>query len=645
MTIEIVNNPNKTITGETLAADELKEMLINSIPNEVSGKLFIASNLTLCGQEVRDIDLAVWGNFTNYKLTKYYTNDPQYAKKDLIVDSFFMVIELKEIGIDGLFYDDTHIWSGYTDGGKDVTHQNEKQRYSMKRFLKSTCNLDIYVTNAVWLKDINRKELVELTRGIPIGAFPDKFGLKEIVDIAILQGQKPWYDRDNKYYVLSSGDDARNFDYIKQKLFVERKIASKLTRRRLELLTQRNAENIVFNKVLNNELTTLSGKAGTGKTFILLQAAYQLVNNDKNVSCIILTYNLALVSDIRRLVHYLFPENIGEDKIQITSLHKFFMRMMDIYKISTRAINGNAFDMEYKNKLRELYEYVDAMDENDTKELKKGIGWDYVLIDEAQDWDPIERDILVKVYGAKRLIIADGGQQFIRSNNHLDWGGKEVPLELGRRQKSSLVKFLNLLAEEMGMSWTQKNDKDLKGGKVRIIKNYEDIHPQIISYCQDQECENYDILFLVPPQMVEHENSHSYFCKLQEWKEKDIVVFDGTDERKRDEYPSKAEECRLFQYESCRGLEGWVIVCMQFDKLIEFKKNHFDPNKHAEKSLAFESNKEKMKRYLWMWTMLPFTRAIDTLIITLEDPNSEIGQLLKRVADANQDFVLWEIVE
>ena len=41
--------------------------------------------------------------------------------------------------------------------------------------------------------------------------------------------------------------------------------------------------------------------------------------------------------------------------------------------------------------------------------------------------------------------------------------------------------------------------------------------------------------------------------------------------------------------------------------------------------------------------MLPFTRAIDTLVITLADPNSETGQMLKRVADENPDIVKWEI--
>ena len=643
MTIEIVNNPNKEDSPESLAAIDLKEMLLESMPTDVAGKLYIATNLTLCGQEVRDIDIAIWGNLSNYTLKNYYTNAPQYAKKDLVVKNFFMVLEVKELSIDSLSFEHTHIWGDYPDRRKDITEQSEKQRYSMKRYLNSFCGLDVFVTNVIWLSSVNREELKDLAYGIPVGALPGSFNFRDIIDIAILQGQKPWYDKDSNCYIFTIGEAANNFSSIKQKLFYERRVSSKLTRRKLELLTQKNAETIVDNKVIGNDLSTLYGKAGTGKTFILLQAAYQLASKDRSTSCVLLTYNLALVSDIRRLVHYLFLENIEEDKILITTLHKFFIRMMDVYEIPTQSICGNAFDGEYKKKLIELHDYVDAMDDNDAKELKNSLGCDYVLVDEAQDWDPLERNILVKVYGAERLIVADGGQQFIRSNKHLDWGGKEIKLDVGRRQKSSLVKFVNLVAKEMGVTWAQKGDRELTGGKVRILRNYDDIHSQLTAYCKDQQCENYDMLFLVPPQMINHDNSHSYFKELQNWKEKGIIVFDGTDQRKRDEYPTDAEECRLFQYESCRGLEGWVVVCMEFDNLMKWKKEKFDPQKHSEKTIAIESYDEKLKKYLWMWTMLPFTRAIDTLVITLADPNSETGQMLKRVADEIPDIVKWEI--
>ena len=48
--------------------------------------------------------------------------------------------------------------------------------------------------------------------------------------------------------------------------------------------------------------------------------------------------------------------------------------------------------------------------------------WDYVLIDEAQDWKKSEKDIIFHLYGAKRLVVADGVDQFVRGTEKMDFG-------------------------------------------------------------------------------------------------------------------------------------------------------------------------------------------------------------------------------
>ena len=39
--------------------------------------------------------------------------------------------------------------------------------------------------------------------------------------------------------------------------------------------------------------------------------------------------------------------------------------------------------------------------------------------------------------------------------------------------------------------------------------------------------------------------------------------------------------------------------------------------------------------------MIPLTRAIDTLIVTLKDKESSVGILLKEIADENSDILTW----
>lgn len=620
---------------ESKAAVKLKEMLIQSVPYDTEGHLHIASNLTLCGQEVRDIDIAIWGSLTNYKLPDYYSNDEgRYPKKDLVVRSFFVVIELKGHHVEAVNFEGGHFFIKYSGLYKDVTQQNEKQRYAMKNYLSQILGLDLFISNVIWFNSVSDEDLHELTEGIPVGALPSDFGLIDLIDRILIQGRKPWYDKDNRCYILGSADDSAKFDSIERKLFTKREMHSKLTRKRLEILTKENLPDLNLERTDGQDLTTISGKAGTGKTFVLLQAAFQIVNKNPDSSCALLTYNHALVNDIRRLMYYL---DIRDNAIVPSTLHSFFMAMMKDLSIDTTTIDGYYFEKNYKKRLEELYEYVKIADNTDAKMLR--MQYNYILIDEAQDWDPLEKEILIKVYGRDRLIVADGGRQIIRNNDYLNWGGETIPLDIERRQKLSLVDFVNTIASENNITWEQIGDGRMTGGRVIVRRDYDPtLHSELTDYCRRSECENYDMLFLVPPQLVERTNRHSCFKDFQSWTEAGISLFDGTDDRLLDQYPIKVEECRMYQYESCRGLEGWVVVCMLFDKFIELKKEQFEPDPHI-----FASQAEQLKDYLWMWTMLPFTRAIDTLVITLEDPNSETGQFLKHIADLNEDIVHWEI--
>ena len=124
MSVKIeVFNTNDNESNELKAALELKSMLINSMPNNAVGNIYIGHNLTLCGQDVRDIDIAVWGSFSDCELSKFYTNDSKYPKKDLQLRDFCIVIELKEHSADRISFANTHLYAEYNSGKKDVTNQ------------------------------------------------------------------------------------------------------------------------------------------------------------------------------------------------------------------------------------------------------------------------------------------------------------------------------------------------------------------------------------------------------------------------------------------------------------------------------------------------------------------------------------------
>lgn len=647
--IEILNDIT-TDSREYEAAICLKTIFENeSILANSDGNICIGHGLTLYGQKIKDVDLLVFGELKGCVLENFYTNDPNYRKKNLRVINFCTVIELKEHVFTDLKYENTHIFVTYNGQYKDATQQNEDQKYSVINHLRNQTNGNgIFVTNFVWLKSLSPVELKCLTNE-EASALSSNFSFTDFISV-ITKGQKNIYfnKTNNEYEMCSKTPDM--FGLMKKSFAAKKIEIPEYTRRKLEKIAQIDALNFVKNNPTSDDITILRGKAGTGKTFLLLQYALHLSNPQTKNRCLLLTYNHALVNDIRRLINFLdIPDGIENHTIQITTLHSFFESLMKILHIKTSNIHVEGFrEEEYLRNLGLLKTKIDyILQESKIEKLKDDISipidWDYILVDEAQDWHEEERDILVKVYGKSRIIVADGGKQMLRNPKHLSWGRDSYELSVGKRQKSNIVSFLNTLAEVMEIGWKQKNDNTLVGGKVIIKKNYDrDFHIKMSQYCQKNKCDNYDILMLVPSNLVlTDEKGNKYFKNAESMKQAGVRIFDGTRNKNREQYSTDANCSRLYQYDSCRGLEGWVVVCMQFDVLLENKKKIFKPQKNND-SIALQSDYEQLEQHLWMWIMLSFTRAVDTLVITIKDTESEIAKMLHKVAD-KLDFVEWAV--
>ncbi len=118
-----------------------------------------------------------------------------------------------------------------------------------------------------------------------------------------------------------------------------------------------------------------------------------------------------------------------------------------------------------------------------------------------------------------------------------------------------------------------------------------------------------------------------------------IKIWDGTSTELRSEYVVELNQHRLLQYESCRGLEGWTVVCLNFDDFIKWKIESFKDEKNDE--LALESFDEKRDKFVYLWSLIPLTRAIDTIVITINDKNSKFCKALRKVYERKPDFIQW----
>ena len=120
-----------------------------------------------------------------------------------------------------------------------------------------------------------------------------------------------------------------------------------------------------------------------------------------------------------------------------------------------------------------------------------------------------------------------------------------------------------------------------------------------------------------------------------------MKIWDGTASDIRSEYPTDVEEYRFLQYDSCRGLEGWSVICLWFDDFIKYKKETYKPGLGDQRMLGLYGEDEEKQIYAYRWSLIALTRAIDTIVISLRNPKSEVGSTLKSIAEACPDFVEW----
>lgn len=411
-------------------------------------------------------------------------------------------------------------------------------------------------------------------------------------------------------------------------------------------------------------MVIISGKAGTGKTIRLLKIACDIAIN-KGARCLILTYNLALVSDIKRsLALAEIPDGIDEYTVNITTLHKFMYELFFGFGIGvvTKEFENGAtaqfvedFLPNYTKYAKELYDFLDEgiIDDTDIKSLIKrnhnAIAWDYLLIDEAQDWANEEKDVLFKIFGKDKIIITDGIDQLIRTQTKCNWTSRLKPDidfhktfgKKGLRQEVNLVAFVNKVAQKVNINWEVEPKEELIGGNVIISSREYDkeLHDQLYKQCVLMGNKAYEMMFLVPPCLVKKDGKTRRFLHTEKFTEMGIDLWDGTNSDLRTEYPVELNQHRLLQYESCRGLEGWTVVCLEFDQFIQYKLETYKEEKGHE--LALESFEEKRDRFVYLWSLIPLTRAIDTLVLTIKDKDSRIHGILREIYEENPDFIQW----
>lgn len=652
MSVSVKVIGSKPDSDEYQGALRLKEVLEADLPRKAIGEIILHANATLMGQTVKDIDILMLGTLQNCSVGVDFTDtDNNRIKGEVDFKSFCTAIEIKSHGISGIVRQGTEFYVRYGSELHAVTTQSNEQKNSIRNYLVRATGSSPFVTNIIWFTGITKEELKNLlsfdTGVLPSNVIANSFSAQELLQKLVWQRNPKFYRGEYHFDSSYDGMPMGELEKVFRKFSLAKTGMGSLTRKRIEQISSKAIGSSV-QKPEAGKLSIYRGRAGTGKTVGLIQLAVSLVD-EEDARVLILTYNRALVSDIRRLFTLAeLPDLFSPSCVSINTMHSFFFRIVNEV-LYNGTLEGKKFLAEYENIMREFFAFLDSGDDaveliKETMQGDNYLNWDYCLIDEAQDWLKIEQDVILKLFGADRVIVADGGQQFVRRIETSDWNTypnrKSTKLKYCLRQKSNIIKFINHYLEELDRSELRIIDSGkLAGGRVIICgenNNRFQVFREELNRLKEAGNIPYDMLFLVPSGMVE--KNPRKFSEKRLYAEQGFYLWDGTTEEERITFSLIGDEERVLQYDSARGLEAWTVVCVAFDKFVEEKQNS-SAESFKQESLYLESAEDIRMKNMINWILIALTRAIDTLVITVSDWNSPTAELLRKLAIQNPDYV------
>ena len=149
VTIKIKGKQDSNEYKDAIVLKEIFEEELRKSPN-TNGEILILSNVTLFGQETKDVDIIVIGKFDKFSMnikTKSKTpkNECPQENRNLFINDFCFVIETKLHSADKIKLEGTTLLVRYNDKLHDVTTQSENQKYSLKNYFEDRLKFSPYM--------------------------------------------------------------------------------------------------------------------------------------------------------------------------------------------------------------------------------------------------------------------------------------------------------------------------------------------------------------------------------------------------------------------------------------------------------------------------------------------------------------------
>ncbi len=608
----------------------------------------IAASVKISGYRVQDIDIVLAGRFSrprHVRPTRVVRGGKgnRLNNRPLVVESFVVALEVKDQDDRGVRVNDDQVQVRYSRSGKiewkSATDQNVDQLHTLKAYF-SDQHADVFVRRCMIFPS-----LPDITAP---SAVASNFSGQQL--ISAIASPSPVLERQGQG-VLSAGSPPAVEKVLASPLFRPVR-PTRLDRERMDRLATKSPALEELLDRLGSGTVFLRGYGGTGKTVLLLQAAYKQFKAEGRRT-LILTYNLALAADMRRLMALMaIPSSPDDGGIEIATVMSFFYKWFSrLHLLGEEELDYSDYPALCDEAVKMVASgAVTTQDiENIVTAEPETFDFDHVFVDEGQDWPRGETAFLKAVYDPSRLCVADGIDQVIRGQR-ADWRAK-IPrgerttqgLATCLRLKRNLSLFVEELAAKTGTGWDARANPAAGGGRLIVLcKPYDrakELHDRLVEDLRGDGNAPVDMLFCVPPRGVTRDGSTAVSgmsTLLSSWGQDS---WDGVDAGERLDFARSSEQARIVQYASCRGLEGWTVVLDGFDEFLE----GVEARKRAdgltqEEGEALLDIETAATREAWQWGMIALTRPIDTLVIQLKEPSSKYARQILDLARSFEDF-------
>jgi hypothetical protein len=649
-----------TTSSESAAAEKIYDFFLSVWPDlrdHEDDHVKILSGAKLFGYQTQDIDIVVScffsipRKFSPVRPIKCQPDDV-FQKLEIYIESFLLCVEVKAHTGSAVKFEGSIASVKYSrknsEGWHSASDQSLTQAHSLKQFIGDELGNIPYVTNLIYFSNLEEFDLP--TR--PNNLISATISPRDFFTV-VAENAKPWI-RKSERAVISLGP-AESAKKISSSRLFKSYIPTDLDRKKIDSIAAKHGFNSGWFSELGNRILILKGRAGTGKTVALLQIANHLYVNNSSRS-LILTYNRALVADLRRVLALLgLPASVDDGGIAVESTYSFFYKTL---KAFCMLKEDEDFLEAYDSSVSELAEsfrtsiftkkdILDVVNANPEQ-----FAFDCVLIDEAQDWKPEEVSSIKSIFGINNLVISDGMDQLVRSS-HASWTlGLKAPekivfnLDQSLRMKGNLALFANALSKNLNyIDWSIKTNPQIRGGKVIVfagsILESLNLAKQELELAFSLNNRAVDLLALVTPSLADKLRDESYFKKFE--SALGVSIWRGYEDAVRREPPKSTDELRVLQYDSARGMEGWTTFCFNFDDFFCYKKSQFVKIYQSQEVIDLDED-SWVTREVSRWVLMALTRSIDTIFIQIEDVDSEIARCLRSLSEQMPDFVIWKNV-